>query len=520
MKVLIKIYKGSKIELNIMVNNHGLTLLIDPLYVRPKFYFMENIVTYKIKYTCGEESTHKIKDYLRKYNNLLRCTYNYMFEGHTTTKEIWKFQKELNNVVTECGLKNGVIYDCKTLLNQQKQSFTRLNNKRKQNKLFQRQKLRKICFGGKNLYKKYNSNLITKDQLKELRYFPICSIGEAQYSSNRHFTLHDTQVIFKPNKNTVIELNLKFSKNYKKDIEKLITLQNNKQIPITYKLDLNYVYITFDLNKIREVKQYKFMENRVFGIDLNPNYIGYSIVDWKNENKYKIINSAAISIKDLNDYDNSLKGKGLSSQSKERKYITNKRNYETCQIAKFLIEKAKHYKCEIFAIENLNIESKDTNKSRKINRLINNQWNRNRLIGQIQKRCKLNNIKFEQVNPEYSSFVGNIIFRNENLPDMCLSSLEIGRRAYEFVNQYKKKKKEIKKNIIIPDEILFQNQITQALEEIGYIGKNVGLRKLYYLIKNMKLKYRVPLILKKGMVYSMLSKNSYFDLYKFERNYT
>ena len=160
---------------------------------------MENIVTYKIKYTCGEESTHKIKDYLRKYNNLLRCTYNYMFEGHTTTKEIWKFQKELNNVVTECGLKNGVIYDCKTLLTQQKQAFTRLNNKRKQNKLFQRQKLRKICFGGKNLYKKYNSNLITKDQLKELRYFPICSIGEAQYSSNRHFTLHDTQVIFKPN---------------------------------------------------------------------------------------------------------------------------------------------------------------------------------------------------------------------------------------------------------------------------------------------------------------------------------
>ena len=103
---------------------------------------------------------------------------------------------------------------------------------------------------------------------------------------------------------------------------------------------------------------------------------------------------------------------------------------------------------------------------------------------------------------------------------MCLSSIEIGRRAYEFVNQYKKNKKETKKNIIIPDEILFRNQITQALEEIGYIGKNVGLRKLYYLIKNMKLKYRVPLTLKKEMVYSMLSINSYLDLYKFERSYT
>lgn len=274
------------------------------------------------------------------------------------------------------------------------------------------------------------------------------------------------------------------------------------------------------MNKVRNLQNYLYKENRIIALDLNPNYIGYSIVDWKNENKYKLVESDVISNERLNIYDNSLKGKGLSSQSKQRKYVTNKRNFEICQVAKFLIEKAKHYKCEIFAIEDLNIESKDTNKSKKINRLVNNQWNRNKLIEQIQKRCILNNIKFERVNPAYSSFVGNIIFRNENLPDMCLSSIEIGRRGYEFVNQYKKKKKEIKKNIIIPDEILFQNQITQALEEIGYIGKNVGLRKLYYLIKNMRLKYRVPLTLKKEMVYSMLSINSYLDLYKFERNYT
>ena len=47
--------------------------------------------------------------------------------------------------------------------------------------------------------------------------------------------------------------------------------------------------------------------------------------------------------------------------------------------------------------------------------------------------CDIFGIKYIEVKPEYSSFVGNFLFRSLNLPDMCLAAFEIGRRTYEFI---------------------------------------------------------------------------------------
>ncbi len=40
-----------------------------------------------------------------------------------------------------------------------------------------------------------------------------------------------------------------------------------------------------------------------------------------------------------------------------------------------------------------------------------------------------------EINPAYSSFIGNILYGNEDTPDMVASSIEIARRAY---NKFKK----------------------------------------------------------------------------------
>jgi hypothetical protein len=64
-------------------------------------------------------------------------------------------------------------------------------------------------------------------------------------------------------------------------------------------------------------------------LDLNPNYIGWSIVDWKSESEFKLVKSGIYSIKTINDKDFELKGKHLDSSSPERIYLNNKRNYET-----------------------------------------------------------------------------------------------------------------------------------------------------------------------------------------------
>ena len=94
----------------------------------------------------------------------------------------------------------------------------------------------------------------------------------------------------------------------KKILKKLYGFQQQKQLPITYKIDLNYVYLTFDESKVFEKKvEHKVKKNRVLAIDMNPNYIGCSIVDWKNERDFYVVKTGCYNFKSLNDKQFALK---------------------------------------------------------------------------------------------------------------------------------------------------------------------------------------------------------------------
>lgn len=249
---------------------------------------------------------------------------------------------------------------------------------------------------------------------------------------------------------------------------------------------------------------------------MNPNYVGYTIIDWKSSEEYKIIDKGAISLKKLNDYDNSLKGKGFSSDSKERKYVSNKRNYEVVDISHKLVKIAEHFKCEYFVMEDLSIASKDNSKGTRFNRLCNQQWDRNVFVNQIKKMSKLNDIKILEVIPNYSSFIGNMVYRKEKLPDFVLSSIEISRRGYEFNHQYLLKDKEQKKNIVYGN--FDENRLiySQSLEEMGINIEFSSFQELYNKIKNSKTRYRISLDdLKESRVFSKFNIKSRQTLYKF-----
>ena len=141
--------------------------------------------------------------------------------------------------------------------------------------------------------------------------------------------------------------------------------QERKEIKITYKLDSSYIYISFDEQDIYNFN-YEKIENRILSIDMNPNYIGYSIVDWKSSSEFKVIKSGVYYIKDLNDKDFDLKGKGYSSSSNERQYISNKRQHEILEISKNLINKALYYKCSIFSMEDLTIKSSNKENGKRL----------------------------------------------------------------------------------------------------------------------------------------------------------
>ena len=113
------------------------------------------------------------------------------------------------------------------------------------------------------------------------------------------------------------------------------------------------------------------IQNRIISIDMNPNYIGWSIIDWINSEKFNVIDKGVLSIKSLNDKGELLIKEHTSSSDPRKIKLTNKRNFEVLQCSKFLIEKMKHYKCSIFTIEDLNIKSKDTGNGKRFNRLCN-----------------------------------------------------------------------------------------------------------------------------------------------------
>ena len=436
--------------------------------------------TIKIKYTIDDNDKLLLNDYIKQYNHVYRVAFNNL-QSHKKNK--LSELTNLNNInLLDSWFIQSANYESKFL-------YKLVGDK-------------KVIFGGRKNFIKRCQNKISYDEYNSYRFQPLCSYGEKKSGTksvhgNRKFKLSDdlTFITLKLKERKIkINLPINLHSNIKYILKNVYTHQILDDVAITYKIDYNYVYIQFDesviLNKNNNLDK---IQNRILSLDLNPNYIGWSIVDWKSENKFNIIKSGVYSIKNLNDKDFNLKNKGYSSESKERKYISDKRTFETLQIVKNIINKSIYYKCQLISIEDLNIKSSDLNKGKNINKLVNNSWCRNVFVNNLTKCCNIHNIKLLKVKPEYSSFIGNFLYRSLNLPDMILASIEIGRRGYEFYNQYISKTKEIKKNIVRPNLSMFNKLYLESLEEFNLQPIYKDLIELYYFFKKSKLKYRLSI---------------------------
>ena len=460
-----------------------------------------NIITMKIKYhTETKEDSERIFQMMVNYNNIVKCTYNYLLKHpKTSTAEISKYQNFLNNIFLDTHFKGSAIYEAKALIKRNEEN--------------------KIIFGGKKLFIQRCQNKISKEEFHKQKQIPIYRVGQSNQKGNTKFSIiTEEYILFKPTRKEHILLTLEsVGKNYQKRLLELSELANQNKIAIDFKLDTEYIYVSFDLNKLKsEIKISEKIKDRYMSIDLNPNYIGYTVIDWFDGQNYKIVDKGCFSLKKLNDYDDSLFGKGFASDFKERKYITNKRKYETIDISHKLVKIANHYHCEYFIMEDLVIPPKDNKKGKKFNKKCNNQWGRNLIVNQIKKVCKLNKIKVLEVIPSYSSFIGNLVYRKEELFDPVLSSIEISRRGYEWVHQYILKDKKIEKNIVFGNFEKDKEVYRKSLEELGVDFSFETFQELYSQIKKSKVRYRFPLESCKNLV--VFSKNSirnYQTLYKF-----
>lgn len=449
----------------------------------------------------NEEDKEFVLDLIKNYNSILRFIYNRIYDSKDTLsrKELYNLIKGMNNNHLPSQFWNTAIIGAK--------SIYKANGEEK------------VIFGGKKLFEERQKGKISKEEFQLKRLRPLSMIGTTgseSFKGNRYFKIiSDNQVSFNYSKNKHIIFNIKLDKNNLEKFKILKELQNEKGIALTYYISLfNDISISYEVQKENE---YEPIKNRILAIDLNPNYIGYSIIDWintENNYEYKIIEAQVISLKDLNDKTKEFKKKKLSSESKEMKWLTNERHYEISLIVKYLINRCIHYKCELFVMEDLNIKRDDKEKGRNFNRLINNLWCRNLFENLISRRCIENNIRLLILEPSFSSFIGNLTFRNEKLPDPILASIEMSRRGYEFKNQYITKEKLIKKNIIFDNSEFNLSRISQSLEELSYKMEFKDIKDLYNKTKNLDIRYRFPLNLD-SEVFTQLSNKLYFKTYKF-----
>lgn len=447
--------------------------------------------TIKLRYEANEDDKKTILSYQKQFSNCLHVMFNRLKE-HKSLKECRDIAANLNNIeLLDSWMRVCALGKAQNMLMTSKD----------------------VIFGGRSNFIKRCQGRITKEEFRSKRVGQVIVYGEAtHYHGNRKFRIQDDlkSILFKPSKKVHINLMLpSLKKGYRKILNKLVKHAEVDDMPLTFGLDQDYVYISFEEAKLFDKKDdLMSKKNRVLAIDMNPNYIGWSVVDWINERDFKIVKSGCYSFKTLNDKQFALKLTKKQRKELKRKerlaltnkakaknaYFNNKRKHEAIEVAKDLMNIAKSCQCELIVCENLTIKSQDRSKGKRLNRLCNSFFIRNAFINNLNKRCNIDGLRFLKVVPQYSSFIGNFLYRGLNLPDPILASIEIGRRGMEFNAQYVEKSKEKSKTIVQPSLQKFDDLIAKSLEEFGIKENFKDLISLYYMFnkKDSKMMYRVP----------------------------
>lgn len=334
-----------------------------------------------------------------------------------------------------------------------------------------------ILFGGKWNLKQYLKGLITKEQFKQTRLMPVCSCGQAPNYGNRlfYFNLTNNCVTYKPSRGVRKEIRFcPVKKKLANELAKVQELASQKKMPVTVKFTDKHLYLTYDESLIYNEAYKGLKHNRVLGIDMNPNYIGVSIIEFDKNDEFKVFH------KEVYDLTSLTKSSGKASIDKESKYLTNKLKYETIAIAHKINRLVDYWKCSKLAVEDLAIKPSDKQKGKTFNRLCNNRWERQLFVNKLKMLAGIHKYELVEVNPAYSSIVGNFAYGNKNTPDMVASSIEIARRAY----------KKFEKGWFYP-KFNVETQDEQWKQTLGGVKT---WKDLFRKIKEAKLKYRFLLM--------------------------
>ncbi len=335
--------------------------------------------------------------------------------------------------------------------------------------LFKLNKDKKVYFGK---FLRFKKGLISKEEFKESRNIGILSEGEMNQRGNRLFKIEveNNKFIYKRacKEHYDLEIVEKLSDKRKQILSRLQSLMSEKKIPVTIKLKKDHIYLSYDEKIVENYRKFhNLFQNRVLGIDLNPNYFGISIIEFNHQNKYKVIHKEVIDVSDL-----------------QRK-LNDKIKFELYEINHRILTLCKQWHCGKLSCEDLKFNNKKKFWNKDLNRLCRNNFRFNIVKTHLETLCNTFGVEFIEVNASYSSIIGNFVHGSETCPDMVAASIEIARRAYKKFEKGWFQPKFISNKRL---QQVLGNQWKKELE-LGY-GCWKGLAGI---IKKSKLKYRFQL---------------------------
>ena len=421
--------------------------------------------------------TKEFEEYIKHKFNLNDIEFRSV--KNEVESKIKKHNADIKSKETRIALIQKKINELKKYKNPSKNVKRAIFKKQRKIKLIENSIERNITFGSKKtlrdltkLYNKINEEG-NKEKIKEQtvlwhdqRILPVYIMGEANRKGNRFFVFDfvNKSIIYKPYKGKKITFSFYANNKLQKRLEKLQPLIDNKTLSITVYLSKDSISITYDneivsgyyidrkelkkdVNKIndlnlcddekkelindvykryhKELKERQLenkVPNRYLSFDLNPYNIGWCIADKKGKGEFKVI---AKGYYDLSEFDEKL---NLASTDAKSIKHNNKLKNELINTIKNIFELAGHYKVGYCITENLNTIGKQEASSscKECNRKNKNVWHRELMFWQIQKRCTDGGIIYDDVLPQYSSFIGNLIY---SYADSTNSAIEICRRG-------------------------------------------------------------------------------------------
>ena len=359
-------------------------------------------------------------------------------------------------------------------------------------------KIRRLFLVGKHILKQYLKKLISKEEYCKQKLIPIWVVGEQLQHGNRlfNFDFQNSKLTFKLSRHNHHEIEICLPRgNQLKELLKLQELTEQKQVTITVSFNNEFVWISFDESLLKLEEEFKNLKkNRIMGLDLNPNYIGLSVLEFDKNDNFKVLHKQVFDFTKLN------QKSGNASTDSLSKYLKNKSKFEKIQVCYDIINLLDYWKCSKLCIEDLNIKSSNKNQGKVFNRLCNNVWDRSLIINKLRMLSRIYNFELVEVNPAYSSFVGNLLYGSNECPDMIASSIEIGRRGY----------KKFQKSWFYPEFNV--DNLNEQWKQTLNLAKSW--KELYSKIKESKLKYRFLLDIQYA-VFSKFHKQKLLNVYTF-----